>query len=61
MKNGEIASFGEEYKGQYDREFYTTDDRGIIDWIFFILDKYNDEIIDEEEDDELEKDDYSGL
>lgn len=61
MKNGEIASFGEEYKGQYDREFYTTDDRGIIDWFFFILDKYNDEIIDEEEDDELEKDDYSGL
>ena len=31
MKNGEIASFGEEYKGQYDREFYTTDNRGFID------------------------------
>lgn len=28
MKNGEIASFGEKYNGQFDREFYTTDDRG---------------------------------
>lgn len=61
MKNGEIASFGEEYKGQYDREFYTTDERGIIYGIEYMLDKYNDEIIDEEDDDEIEKDDYSGL
>ena len=28
MKNGEIASFGDKYNGQFDREFYTPDEKG---------------------------------
>ena len=28
MKNGEIASFGEQYKGQFDRDFYIPDEKG---------------------------------
>lgn len=35
MKNGEIASFGEKYNGQFDREFYTTDERGNLLLHFF--------------------------
>ncbi|KAK8826053.1 hypothetical protein WA556_003782 [Blastocystis sp. ATCC 50177/Nand II] len=51
VENGELASFGEKYAGQFDKDIYTAEDK----------DKYVDEVIDEDENEDAEKEDYSGL
>ena len=28
VENGELANFGEKYTGQFDKEFYTADEKG---------------------------------
>ena len=53
LANGEVAAFGEKYQGQFDRDLYGGVDKGI--------DKYNEEIIEEDELEANEVGDYSGL
>ena len=61
VENGDIVAFGEKYQGQFDRELYGGVDRGIDLSCGYSVDKFNEEIIEEDELDADEVGDYSGL
>ncbi|CBK21587.2 uncharacterized protein [Blastocystis hominis] len=50
-ENGELASFGEKYSGQYDQDIYGKDDR----------DNYNDVIEDDDEVEDVNRNEYAGM
>lgn len=61
VESGELMSFGEKYTGQFDREFYVADEKGKKWAVCLKVDKYVDEVIEEDELEDTSKGDYSGL
>lgn len=61
-ENGELASFGEKYSGQYDQDIYGKDDRGAF-WIELsqVVDNYNDVIEDDDEVEDVNRNEYAGM
>ena len=61
-ENGELASFGEKYSGQYDQDIYGKDDRGEF-WIelFQFADNYNDVIEDDDEVEDVNRNEHAGM